>query len=390
MQPKTEVTFDRATFGRLARTVRNMSVGRRRLKTDPGFALRLPDEIGIQLTNRCNLRCAHCFQWNKDGFFKNFEKAVQQEEIDFAVVEKILAQTMSVKSNLYLWGGEPLCYSAWDRLSLLLEKDPRWTVFCTNGIDVEKKLESLLRISSHLAMLMSVEGFEAEHDAVRGNGTYKKVMRNIELLLELKRRHIFKGEVSVNCVISENMLGRLYELAELFEGLGINTLYFCFPWYIPETSARTMDEYFKREFAWLRELAPEHRASWHSYSYHLDPTLTDAVRADLQRISGRPWKIRLRYQPALKEHEIEGFIRGDEICAQHRSTCVGLTNRMNVMPDGKVTACKLFPEFAIGDLTHSSVEAVWNSEIFRRVRIVLQHGLMPVCSKCILLYLHGV
>jgi len=390
LQPKTAVRFDRKSFERIKRTIRNMSVGRSSIRQDPGFAMRLPDEIGIQLTNKCNLRCRHCFQWNEEGFFNSFDKGTQKDELDFPLIEKILAQTAGVKSNLYLWGGEPLCYTHWDELSYALEKDPRWTVFCTNGIDVEKKLESLLRVSSSLAMLVSVEGFEEEHDAVRGRGTYKKVMESIDLLLKLKRQNKFKGEVSVNCVINESMIGKLYQFARMFEENGINTLYFCFPWYIPRSSALHMDAFFKKNFGWLRTLDNDHAASWHSYTYHLSPDVTRALTADLGRVSEKVWKIRMRYQPALKPGEIEGFIRGEETTAQKRSKCIGLTNRMNVMPSGKVTVCKLFPEFEIGDLTGSGVEEVWNNETFRRVREILNRGLTPVCSKCILLYLHGV
>ena len=84
------------------------------------------------------------------------------------------------------------------------------------------------------------------------------------------------------------------------------------------------------------------------------------------------------------------FILGEEIPAQNRKHCIGITNRMNVMPDGKVTVCKLFPEFEIGDLSSKSVPDVWNSPDFQKARELISRGLMPVCSKCVLLYLHGV
>lgn len=390
MQPKTEVKFDRESFNRLKRTIRNMSYGKRNLQQDHSFAMQIPDEVGIQLTNKCNLRCKHCFQWNEHGFHNSLAKTVQNEEINFDVVARILQDTAEVKSNLYLWGGEPLCYSEWNRLSDALEKDPRWTVLCTNGIDVEKKLDSILKISENLALLTSVEGFEAENDYVRGIGTYQKVIKNIEFLLDLKRKNVFKGEVSVNCVISESMIGKMYEFAEMFEEIGINTLYFCFPWYISETVAKDMDCYFKKHFAWLRVLDEGHIPSWHSYQYHLQIDTINALIDDLVRISNRKWKIRMRFQPALELEEVKGFILGEERAVQNKSRCIGIVNRMNVLPNGKVTVCKLFPEFEIGDLNENSVSQVWHNQKFQEARRILSNGLMPVCSKCVLLYLHGV
>lgn len=367
-----------------------MSVGRKMSDCDPSFATAIPDEVGLQLTNRCNLRCKHCFQWNPDGFHHNMDHSVRNCDLSIDVAERIMRETASVKSNLYLWGGEPLSYGDLPALSKMIEKDPRWTVFCTNGIEVEKNIESLLRMSSSLAMLVSVEGFERENDSVRGHGTFEKVMRSIKHLLELKRKGEFFGEISVNCVISEQMIGRMFEFALMFEEIGINSLYFCFPWYIPENTADEMDQFFREHFSWLRTWDDAYVPSWHSYTYRLPASSIEPLIADIRRLSSREWKIRMRLQPALGEDEIEEFVTGQGNPGQRRKKCIGIRNRMNVLPDGKVTVCKIFPEFEIGDLNTNSVSEVWNSEGFNRARAMLNCGLMPVCAKCILLYLHGV
>lgn len=390
MQPKTEAGWDQGSLQRIQRTIRNMAMGKRKLPRQATFAMPTPDEVGIQLTNRCNLRCKHCFQWNDRGLHQNFTARVRKQDLDFAVFEKILRETAVEKSNLYLWGGEPLCYREWEHLSRALEADPRWTVLCTNGVEIDQKMDSLLKISSNLALLISVDGFEAENDAVRGRGTFQKVLQNIDQLLELKRAGVFRGEISVNCVISAAMISKLYELAVMFEAKGINTLYFCFPWYISPSVAASMDHYFRERFSWLRPLNPDHEASWHSYTYQLDPERTEDLKAELARINQRTWKIRLRYQPALEFEELSGFLGGQDIKGQKRTRCIGFANRMNVMPTGEVTVCKLFPEFVIGDLHQSSVAETWHSPAFQKARGILSCGLTPVCSKCVLLYLHGV
>lgn len=389
MQPKTEVKFDRENFNRLKRTMRNMSETSRRRKQEEDYATPLPDEVGIQLTNRCNLRCKHCFEWNEKGFHHQMSKERQNQDIDLAIIKRIFEETKSVKSNLYLWGGEPLSYKYLNELADMLVEDPRWTVFCTNGIEVQKNIDALIKMSPHMAMLISLEGFEVENDAIRGKGTFNKVIENIKYLLDLKKQGIFKGEISVNCVISEQMLDKMYDFMVYFEELGVNTVYFCFPWYISEGSAKKMDEYFKAEFNWLYELDENKKPSWHAYTYHLDPAIEDHLIQTLKRINERIWKIRIRYQPALELDEVGGFIRDEGETAQHRKECLAISNRMNVMADGKVTACKLFNEFTIGDLSRESVSTVWNSEDFKKIRSIINKGLMPICSKCILLYLHG-
>ena len=390
MQPETDVKFDDNSFNRIKRTIRNMSLGRKQSSKDPSYAMDIPDEVGIQLTNKCDLRCKHCFQWNENGFHKDYPKALQQTEIDFGIIKKIFSETSQVKSNLYLWGGEPLCYSRLSDLSMLLERDPRWTVFCTNGIAVNENIDALCRMSKTCALLISLDGFQIENDSIRGKGKYDIVMNNINGLLDLQAKGTFKGEISVNCVINEMMIGKLYDFPILFENLGVNSLYFCFPWYISQETAERMDLFFKDHFSWLLGFEDGYKPSWHSYTYKLDPGLYDPLKEDIKKLNGKKWKIRMRLQPALEIDEIADFIADKGKPAQERSKCIGIRNRMNVTPDGKVTACKMFPEFTVGDLHESSVADIWKNDNFRKTREIMNGGLMPICSKCILLYLHGV
>jgi radical SAM protein with 4Fe4S-binding SPASM domain len=113
--------------------------------------------------------------------------------------------------------------------------------------------------------------------------------------------------------------------------------------------------------------------------------LLDQVR----RLNERAWRVRIRFQPALEPDEIAPFIAGQEAPAQQRRLCLAVSQRMNVLPDGTVTVCKLFPEFVVGDLRQADIAVVWHNPLFRRARELIHRGLMPVCSKCVLLYLHG-
>ncbi|MBU3134412.1 radical SAM protein [Clostridium gasigenes] len=390
MQPSTNVKFDKNSFNTLKNTLKNISHTKHNRDNDKLFATSLPVEIGIQLTNKCNLRCKHCFEWNEDGYLNNRDDSTKSGELDKSVLNQIFLQTKEAKSNMYLWGGEPLCYTYWDEVVSILEKDKRWTVICTNGILLDKKLDSLLKISENIVLLISVDGFEEENDAMRGKGTFKKVIDNIKLFVDLKKKGIFKGEISVNCVISEAMAGKLYSFMEFFETLGINTVYFGYPWYLPEETASNMDIYFKEKFNWLKTLEDNYIPSWHSYKYHLNKEVLDILIPEIQRLNSRVWNIRIRFQPALEIPQIEKFIAGEESTAQDRNCCLSMSNRMNVLPSGEVTVCKNFPEFTVGDLNNETVEDLWHNDSIRKCREILGSKLTPVCSKCILLYLHGV
>lgn len=389
MQPKTDLKFDPRTFGWMKDRIKDLDRSRRALRVNPRYATPVPENLGLQLTHRCNLgRCRHCFQWGEQGFFHGFDKEKQSMDLDIFIVEKLIRETQEAKSRLYLWGGEPLVHREWESIAKLLEENPRWTLLCTNGLLLEEKLESVLRLSPHL--FISLDGFREEHDAMRGQGTYDRLMKNLNLLLDLKRKGHFTGLISLNCVLSEPVVPRLFDLVEYCEGLGVDAIYIGFPWYISEETAQRMDEYFKVNFDWLRPLPPGPEPTWHFYQYNLNLSVLTILQEQLRKLNSRVWRMRINLWPALESEEIEDFLLGKEVTALQRTCCLAITNRMDVLADGSLSACKNFPEFTVGNLYTMGVIEVWHSAAFSRLREIINAGLMPVCSKCVLLYLNGI
>ena len=76
----------------------------------------LPEEIAFKLTNRCDLRCSHCYQWSEDGYHRQLSAAEVKGDLDLGIIASVFEATRSKRSNVYLWGGEPLVYQHWDGL----------------------------------------------------------------------------------------------------------------------------------------------------------------------------------------------------------------------------------------------------------------------------------
>jgi radical SAM protein with 4Fe4S-binding SPASM domain len=376
---------DEAAFEKLRRIAPNQLASRRDPADWRGRAL--PEEIAFKLTNRCDLRCTHCYQWSDDGYHRRLPRVDQQDDLPLAVIDKVLAATQPIRSNVFLWGGEPLVYRYWDELVDRLVAAGRWTSICTNGTLVERRMQSLERLADRVEMSVSIDGFEIEHDALRGAGTWARTMSGVRLLIEQKRSGAYRGEISVNCVITNELIPRLPELVAFIDDVGIETLYLSFPWYIsPQTAAR-MDACFVERF-------PERQVpaipSWHSYTYKLDPTRVDELREVLARVDAMPVRLKLRYNPALPDGDLADFIAGSDKPAQGKTRCLALRTRLDVFPSGEVVSCKFFPELTVGNLASAEVADVWHGEQYDRVReSVATCGLMPICAKCNLLYTRG-
>src|SRR6516164_6876147 len=138
MQPSSKLNLDKHSGALLLRTIKQVVEARRQREAGQ---LNLPETVGIKLTNRCNLRCSHCYQWNESGYHRDMSRREQNSDLDIALFECLLEETRPVKSRLYLWGGEPLVHREIGRILQLLEADPRETTICTNAYFVGKHID---------------------------------------------------------------------------------------------------------------------------------------------------------------------------------------------------------------------------------------------------------
>ena len=380
-------SFRKLTRDEFARIAENMAFRKKAAVSGEGSP-HLPLDMGLFLTGRCNLRCRHCFEWNENGFLTH-DPSCADSDIPVGKIAECLEYTRPAKTRLYLWGGEPLMYKDFHELCQLLKRDPRHTTVCTNGLLIKDHLDDLLDISDSLVLLISLDGLKDCNDSIRGKGTFDRVVSNIKILMDLAADGRFRGEVSVCCVMSDEMAGRLYEFCEFMEGLGINTLYLSFPWYISPECAREMDEEFSRRFGDIIETDECAKASWHDFTFRISEEHAEELKCELRRIAGRRWKIRIRFQPAVEPDEIDDFISGSSRAAQGRTKCLAPFNRIDILQDGNVSPCKLFREFSAGNINEETLKDIWEGDRMKEMRSRLSCGLMPVCSKCVLLYLNG-
>ncbi|MEU3735074.1 radical SAM protein [Streptomyces sp. NPDC033538] len=390
-RPRSSRKLSDKEFADLRHTVQIRSQTNRGVQEDLGYATPVPREMSVQLTYKCNLRCLHCYQWSEDGFFRDFSHGKAQTEISPDLFQGLLEYTDETRAKVFLWGGEPLMHSRFDEIAGLLEAHPRTVNMCTNGLLLKRNVDSLLRIGDGLNLLISLDGLGDAHDALRGRNTFRRTLDNLEYMLGLQQSGEYRGEISLSCMVSDETAPRMYQFMEWAEERGVNTVYFQFPWYISPAVAAEMDALYAERFDWLGLLESGAQGTWHSYSYRLSDEMITVVQNSMRRLAERVWTSRVRYQPQVMVDEAPDFLRGSTGTAQKRHRCLAVSNRMEIHADGKVSSCKFFPEFVIGDLTRQSPEEVWQGEAFRRVRTTLQQThLMPVCSKCILLYLNGV
>ncbi len=240
--------IDEKAFAILKKTIQNISCVKHGKQKVCGYHMELPAMVGLKLTNKCNLRCKHCYEWSEHGYCQNMDKAQQEEELNIDVLKKILDETSKYNSGLYLWGGEPLCYSRFDELATMIEGQDRVCAICTNSILIEENLQSLIKIGKNLEIVIAMEGFEEDNDEIRGKGVFKKIHEAINLLLMQRKEGKFLGKITIHTVINQMNYNQLLEYAKYIESLGVDSLILCFPWYISDESALLMEQCIHEKF----------------------------------------------------------------------------------------------------------------------------------------------
>jgi MoaA/NifB/PqqE/SkfB family radical SAM enzyme len=132
----------------------------------------MPLTILIDPTTACNLRCTGC--WAAEYGDKL--------NLSYETMDDIIRQGKELAVHFYLFsGGEPLVRKA-DILRLCAEHpDCQFAAF-TNGTLIDADFaEAILRLKNFIPII-SVEGFEAETDFRRGQGTFAKVREAAALL----------------------------------------------------------------------------------------------------------------------------------------------------------------------------------------------------------------
>lgn len=134
------------------------------------------------LTERCNLRCAHCYQESYDSPEVGYDAWLEV----LGQLERLLADWRAVSGgprrlHLTLTGGEPLVHPDLMRLlDVLADGRDRFSfALLSNGHLIDKIRARHLASLGPRYVQVSLEGTAATHDRIRGPGSFNRVLRAI-------------------------------------------------------------------------------------------------------------------------------------------------------------------------------------------------------------------
>ena len=155
----------------------------------------------LQITERCNLRCVHCFV--SSG---NYGDMIRIEIIQKLVIPRLKeCRVISVT----LTGGEPFIHPDIIEIVCLLRNADIKVGICTNGISISQdQMEALVKIGN-VHLNVSLDGFRPEsHGKFRGDKT--SFIKTIRTICCLGRHRLLQG-----LLVTPNNLSEINEYAKL-------------------------------------------------------------------------------------------------------------------------------------------------------------------------------
>ena len=107
--------------------------------------------LGLELTNRCNFRCTHCYQECGDS---NFDQYLLDKVVTLAQTNNML--------QIYLTGGEPLLHKNFVNIYIKLKKLGFFISIFSNGSIISDDIKEIFLINPPNMVEISIYGFSEE------------------------------------------------------------------------------------------------------------------------------------------------------------------------------------------------------------------------------------
>lgn len=342
-------------------------------------------QVGIRITDLCNLRCRTCGQWGERGFLHQCDpKVLRQDEVSPERYQQLFADLAEHghRPILYFWGGEPMLYRG---ILDLVEAGSRLhlpVAIATNGTGIEAAAELLVRAPLFLLQI-SIDGHTGDlHNRLRPSAGRGDNFRAIESGLAAVRR-VRARRTGLPLIASLTTISRenSAHLVDIYDGFRdrVDMFVFYLSWWIDEADAAAHDQDFSRRFGFTPSLHRGWIGQWKADNH---AALAGQIEALLAR-SRQPGAVPVTFIP---------FLRGERALTayytNHRERfgydqCVSIFQVVEVNSNGDVSPCRDYHDYVVGNVKTATLSELWNSECYVAFRRSLAtEGLMPVCSRC--------
>lgn len=318
------------------------------------YGLGLNNGISLQwhMTERCNWHCRHCYRGDIASELP-LEKlyGIFLQFIGFLDIFKV-PRSMA---RLNLVGGEIFLRDDFiDFLEKIQPYNGRYRLkILTNGSLLNTEILERVKKAGVHTLQLSVEGIGETNDRIRGEGTFFRVLKTIQLIRDNGM------SVIISVTLAKYNLNEIPELIDLFTGMGVMKI----------GIRRLVPIGNHQGELFFGMISPEEQKAFYKMRY-------DIAKADV------------RGKQSVYDHlccEDGIFFQEEALAGEYDSPAIPLCGVLNnriltIMPNGDVLPCRRLP-IVLGNVLESSLVDIWfSSEVLNRLRDPRYAA--PVCREC--------
>ena len=289
------------------------------------MATNRPFEFFIQwhLTERCNLRCRHCYQGERSTDempLREIRNVII--EVSDTVKDWSESYKVSFSPSMNITGGEPFLRNDLFEILGEIKKQGLKIYLLTNGTLVDKKRARMLADLGVDGAQVSMEGPEDVHDAIRGAGSYSASASGVEQLVDAGIA------VTLNVTVSNLNAGQVKRIITFGSHAGVKRV--GFSRLVPAGKGRALLSHMLTQ-AQVKELYEE--------LFSLELKGIDVVTGD----------------PVAAQMKMKA--KGDA-GTMAISGCAAGVSGLTIQPNGNVTPCRRLP-LSLGNVRRDSLREIW-------------------------------
>jgi AdoMet-dependent heme synthase len=289
-------------------------------------AVTQPFDFLIQwhLTERCNLRCKHCYQNSEKSAEMSFQEICQViVAADEMVRDWQKAYDIEFSPSFNVTGGEPFLRSHFFEILGKMAETTFDLFILSNGTLITKENAQKVADFGVKGVQVSLEGPERVHEMIRGSGSFSQAVAGIQILLEAGVK------VSINATLSLVNAPYFMELVDVAVALGVPRL--GFSRLVPAGQGMTMLD---------QMLSAEQVRQFYEKIFSLSID-------GLEITSGDPIASQMKSPLSAEDQGVIAM-----------GGCAAGVSGLTILADGTVTPCRRLP-IPIGNVKLESMREIW-------------------------------
>ena len=307
------------------------------------------------MTNRCNLRCKHCYIEAEDRKY--------QDELSTEEAREMINDLAAMKVPVLLFsGGEPLIRQDIFELGQMAAEKGLRPVISTNGTLIDDEVARKIKKAGFQYVGISIDGAPATHDEFRNRpGAFADALRGIKACLN-------NGvKTGIRFTVNKYNQDDLPEIFEIIEREGIPR--FCMYHLVYAGRGREMADMDtsigeKRD---ILELVSKKTIELYEKGVEVEILTTDNHADGIFLLNY------IKEQQPERQEEIEQLL-------QMHGGCSAGTKFANIDPRGNVHPCQFWQDYSVGNIREKPFSEIWTSD--DELMIKLREKDKHVKGKC--------